>query len=136
MVFYEPPMLRAYESRRDEEVITCPTLCQAWPCSLYRLLPEELLTEDEVMSLVKVAEWSRDRAFISMLYDFGGRISQIRSDVRNATTMKLVLAYHVPVELLASFHSVMIYARLVSHENACEKRSHSPLTFLACFRTC
>ena len=35
----------------------------------HNLLPEELLTEAEVSQLVKAATYSRDRAFVSMLYD-------------------------------------------------------------------
>jgi site-specific recombinase XerD/ribosomal protein L37E len=45
----------------------------------HKLLPEDLLTEQEVMELVKVAEWSRDRAFVSMLYDLGGRAGELLS---------------------------------------------------------
>jgi site-specific recombinase XerD len=45
----------------------------------HSFLPEDLLTEQEVMELVKVAEWSRDRAFVSMLYDLGGRAGELLS---------------------------------------------------------
>jgi integrase len=45
----------------------------------HKILPEELLTEEEVGALVKAAEWSRDKAFVSMLYDFGGRPGEILS---------------------------------------------------------
>jgi integrase/recombinase XerD len=43
----------------------------------HKLLPEEILTEQEVMELVKAAEWSRDRAFVAMLYDLGGRAGEL-----------------------------------------------------------
>ena len=42
-------------------------------------LPEELLTQDEVMALIKAARSTRDRAFIAMLYDSGGRIGEVLS---------------------------------------------------------
>ena len=45
----------------------------------HKLLPEELLTEEEVTRLVKAAEWSRDKAFVSMIYDSGGRVGEILS---------------------------------------------------------
>jgi site-specific recombinase XerD len=45
----------------------------------HSFLPEELLTEEDVLALVKAAEWSRDRALVSMLYDSGGRIGEILS---------------------------------------------------------
>ena len=47
--------------------------------SNHNLLREALLTEEEVSSLVKAPEWSRDKAFVSMLYDFGGRVGEILS---------------------------------------------------------
>ena len=40
------------------------------------LRPEDLLTEDEVMALIQVAEWSRDKAFVAMLYDSARRIGE------------------------------------------------------------
>jgi integrase/recombinase XerD len=43
----------------------------------HNILPEELLTEADVSELVKAAIYSRDRAFVSMLYDSGGRIGEI-----------------------------------------------------------
>jgi site-specific recombinase XerD len=43
----------------------------------HKLLPEEILTEQEVMDLIKAAEWSRDRAFVAMLYDLGGRAGEL-----------------------------------------------------------
>lgn len=42
-------------------------------------LPEELLTQEEVMTLIKSAPSIRDRAFIAMLYDSGGRIGEVLS---------------------------------------------------------
>jgi site-specific recombinase XerD len=45
----------------------------------HSFLPEELLTEDDVLTLVKKAECSRDRALVSMLYDSGGRVGEILS---------------------------------------------------------
>lgn len=52
----------------------------------HNLLREALLTEDEVSSLVKAAEWSRDKALVSMLYDFGGRVGEILSLQRKNVT--------------------------------------------------
>jgi len=40
-------------------------------------LPEELLTEEEIKKLIECAERSRDKAFISLLYESGCRISEI-----------------------------------------------------------
>jgi integrase/recombinase XerD len=45
----------------------------------HKLLPEELLTEEEVRRLIEAAEWSRDKAFVSMIYDSGGRVGEILS---------------------------------------------------------
>jgi len=45
----------------------------------HNLLPEELLTEEDISSLVRAAASSRDRAFVSMLYDSGGRAGEILS---------------------------------------------------------
>jgi site-specific recombinase XerD/ribosomal protein L40E len=44
-----------------------------------RLLPEEVLTEDEVKKLVESATNIRDKAFILVLYESGCRISEILS---------------------------------------------------------
>lgn len=43
------------------------------------LLPEQLVTEEEVMKLVEAAENPRDRAFIIALYESGARIGEIGS---------------------------------------------------------
>jgi len=43
----------------------------------HHILPEELLTEEEVKQLIQAGGWSRDKAFVSMLYDSGGRIGEI-----------------------------------------------------------
>lgn len=43
------------------------------------LLPDELLAEDDIAALVRAAERPRDRAFVSMLCDSGGRIGEILS---------------------------------------------------------
>ncbi|MCK4634980.1 MAG: tyrosine-type recombinase/integrase [Candidatus Aenigmarchaeota archaeon] len=40
-------------------------------------LPEELLSKDEVMKLIKAADHLRDRAFISLLYESGCRIGEM-----------------------------------------------------------
>ncbi|MCL4379838.1 tyrosine-type recombinase/integrase [Candidatus Marsarchaeota archaeon] len=42
-----------------------------------KLLPEYLLTEEEVMSLIDAAQNLRDKAFISLLYETGARIGEI-----------------------------------------------------------
>ena len=41
------------------------------------VLPEDLLTENDVVALIKAAEWSRDKALVAMLYDSGGRIGEV-----------------------------------------------------------
>jgi integrase/recombinase XerD len=40
-------------------------------------LPDELLTEDEVMKMIEVSEHPRDKAFLAGLYESGCRISEI-----------------------------------------------------------
>ena len=42
-----------------------------------RLMPEELLTEEEVIKMVDAAEHPRDRAFIHVLFESGCRISEV-----------------------------------------------------------
>lgn len=42
-----------------------------------RKLPEELLTEEDIIKLIKAARNPRDRAFIAMLYETGCRIGEI-----------------------------------------------------------
>ena len=41
------------------------------------ILPEELLTEDDIGKLAKAAENSRDRAFVECVYETGGRIGEL-----------------------------------------------------------
>ncbi len=43
------------------------------------LLPEDLLTEEEVMTLVNAADSPRDKAFIITLYESGARIGELGS---------------------------------------------------------
>ena len=45
----------------------------------HNLLPEDLLTEAEITALIKAAAWSRDRAFVALTYDTGGRIGEVLS---------------------------------------------------------
>lgn len=40
-------------------------------------IPEELLTEEEILRLIEVADHPRDKAIIATLYDTGGRIGEI-----------------------------------------------------------
>ena len=40
-------------------------------------LPDQILTKDEVLRLIEAARTPRDRAFVSLLYDTGGRIGEI-----------------------------------------------------------
>jgi len=40
-------------------------------------LPEELLTESEIMRMIEVSEYVRDKALIAVLYDSGARTSEI-----------------------------------------------------------
>ena len=42
-------------------------------------LPEELLTEDDVKNMIRVCTTTRDKAFISMLYESGCRLGEIIS---------------------------------------------------------
>lgn len=44
-----------------------------------KILPEELLTEDDVSALLSACENSRDRAFTMTLYELGGRIGELLS---------------------------------------------------------
>jgi integrase len=44
-----------------------------------RILPEELLTQDEIERLASVAENFRDRAFVLVLYESGCRIGELLS---------------------------------------------------------
>jgi integrase len=44
-----------------------------------KILPEELLTEDDVSALLSACENSRDRAFVMTLYELGGRIGELLS---------------------------------------------------------
>lgn len=46
-------------------------------CENNRKLPEDMLTEDEVQRLIQVASGLRNKAFISMLYESGCRISEL-----------------------------------------------------------
>jgi integrase len=41
------------------------------------ILPEELLTEEDIGKLTKAAENSRDRAFVECVYETGGRIGEL-----------------------------------------------------------
>ncbi len=41
------------------------------------ILPEELLTEEEVLKLVDTAKFTRDKAFIYLLYESGARIGEM-----------------------------------------------------------
>jgi site-specific recombinase XerD len=49
-------------------------------------LPDELLTQEEVMTLVKSAPSIRDRAFIAMLYDSRSASSRRLPAISNPTT--------------------------------------------------
>jgi integrase/recombinase XerD len=51
-----------------------------------RILPEELLNEDDISSLLKACENSRDRAFVLTLYELGGRIGEVLSLRRKHVT--------------------------------------------------
>lgn len=49
-------------------------------------LPEELLTEDEVLKLIGAAMSPRDRALIALMWDVGGRIGEIANiKIKNLT---------------------------------------------------
>ena len=43
------------------------------------ILPEELLSQDDVSKLLRACENSRDRAFVLTLYELGGRIGEVLS---------------------------------------------------------
>jgi len=42
-----------------------------------RKLPEDLLTEDDVIKLIQAAEHPRDRAFVSIIYESGCRVGEL-----------------------------------------------------------
>lgn len=44
-----------------------------------RMLPESLLSEEQVAQLINVCRSRRDRAIIAVLYDSGCRIGEIRT---------------------------------------------------------
>lgn len=65
--------------------------------------PRDILTEEEVLQLIKAADHPRDRALIHVLYESGGRISEIRNlrvrdvtfervGVKKTLTAKLMIA--------------------------------------------
>lgn len=47
-----------------------------------QILPEELLTEEEITRLIEACENSRDRAFVLSLYETGGRIGELLNLMR------------------------------------------------------
>jgi len=47
------------------------------PCMSMMRLPEELLTEEEVMKMVNIADHVRDKAFLLVLYESGCRIGEL-----------------------------------------------------------
>lgn len=54
-----------------------------------RIKASDILTEEEVKKLIDSAEHSRDKAFISMLYELGARIGEIGSlHIREVTKDK------------------------------------------------
>ena len=42
-----------------------------------RILPEDLLTEDDIKKMLEVCETSRDRAFLLTVFETGGRIAEV-----------------------------------------------------------
>jgi site-specific recombinase XerD len=52
----------------------------------HNMLPEDLLTEEEVMALVAAAERPRDKALVAMIYDSGGRIGELLTLQRRNVT--------------------------------------------------
>ena len=42
-----------------------------------RVLPEDILMENDVLKMIDVANTSRDRALISLLYDSGIRLGEL-----------------------------------------------------------
>jgi len=51
--------------------------CSIKPQEKPKVKASEILTEEEIDKLIKAAEHPRDKAFISMLYELGARISEI-----------------------------------------------------------
>lgn len=45
----------------------------------HKIVSEQLLTEEDIAKLIAAAERPRDKAFVSMLYDLGGRIGEVLS---------------------------------------------------------
>jgi integrase/recombinase XerD len=52
----------------------------------HNMLPEDLLTEEEVIALVAAAERPRDKALVAMIYDSGGRIGELLTLQRRNVT--------------------------------------------------
>jgi integrase/recombinase XerD len=44
-----------------------------------KILPDEILSEEDVGALIRAADWSRDKAFVSMLFDLGSRPGEFLS---------------------------------------------------------
>jgi integrase len=45
----------------------------------HNIPPEQLLTEEDIVKLIAAAQRIRDKAFVSILYDLGGRIGEVLS---------------------------------------------------------
>ena len=66
-----------YRSRKDYPKIVAWINTNLKKKDKPRVQASQLLTEDEVRRLIDAAEYPRDKAFISMLYELGARIGEI-----------------------------------------------------------
>lgn len=74
-----------------------------------RILPEDLLTHEEVKKMIETAEHPRDKAFIAVLYDGGFRIGEIAS-----LRMKDVVADEYGAQVIVDGKTGMRRVRLIA----------------------
>jgi integrase len=74
-----------------------------------RILPEELLTHDEVKKMIETAEHPRDKAFIAVLYEGGFRIGEIAS-----LRMKDIVTDEYGAQVIVDGKTGMRRVRLIS----------------------
>ena len=70
---------KGYRTAVDYPAIVSWLRCNLKKKDQPRIKASDILTEKEVKKLIDVAEHSRDRAFISMLYELGARIGEVGS---------------------------------------------------------
>ena len=70
---------KGYRTAVDYPAIVSWLRCNLKKKDQPRIKATDILTEEEVKKLIDTAEHSRDRAFISMLYELGARIGEVGS---------------------------------------------------------